>query len=78
LARSTLDLLRIVDTIGREGAAFRSLGEAWCDTTTPHGRLMLTVLAGIAEFERDLILRAPTKVAPVPSPIASGLLAGRS
>src|ERR1700746_1363465 len=36
-------------------AGLRSLGAAWADTTTPHGRLMLTVLGGLAEFERDLI-----------------------
>src|SRR5690242_5366557 len=36
-------------------AGFRSLGDAWADTTTPHGRLMLTVLGGLAEFERELI-----------------------
>ncbi len=57
LARSTLDLLRIVDQIGKEGAGLRSLGEAWADTTTSHGRLMLAVLAGSAEFVRDLILQ---------------------
>ena len=57
LARSTLDLLRIVERIGKSGAAFKSLGDVWADTTTPHGRLMMTVLAGIAEFERELILQ---------------------
>ena len=57
LARSTLDLLRIVDQIGRQGAGFKSLGEPWADTTSSAGRLMLTVLSGIAEFERDLILQ---------------------
>ncbi|MGY2987742.1 recombinase family protein [Bradyrhizobium sp. USDA 4508] len=57
LARSTLDLLRIVDQIGKAGAGFKSLGDSWADTTTPHGRLMMTVLAGIAEFERSLILQ---------------------
>src|SRR5438132_13900074 len=36
-------------------AGFRSLGDAWADTTTAHGRLMLTVLGGLAEFERELI-----------------------
>jgi DNA invertase Pin-like site-specific DNA recombinase len=36
-------------------AGFRSLGDAWANTTTAHGRLMLTVLGGLAEFERDLI-----------------------
>lgn len=55
LARSTRDLLNIVERISTAGAAFRSLSEAWADTTTPAGRLMLTVLGGIAEFERDLI-----------------------
>jgi DNA invertase Pin-like site-specific DNA recombinase len=37
------------------GAGFTSLGDAWADTTTPHGRLRLTVLGGLAEFERELI-----------------------
>ena len=37
------------------GTGFRSLGDAWADTTTPHDRLMVTVLGGLAEFERDLI-----------------------
>jgi DNA invertase Pin-like site-specific DNA recombinase len=56
LARSTRDLLNIRDAIGKAGAGFRSLGDTWADTTTPHGRLMLTVLGGLAEFERELIL----------------------
>ena len=55
LARSTRDLLNILDTIAKAGADFRSLGDTWADTTTPHGRLMLTVLGGLAEFERELI-----------------------
>ena len=55
LARSTRDLLNILDTLASRGAAFRSLGDQWADTTTPHGRLMLTVLGGLAEFERELI-----------------------
>jgi len=55
LARSTRDLLNSLDTIAKAGAGFRSLGDAWADTTTPHGRLMLTVLGGLAEFERELI-----------------------
>ena len=58
LARSTLDLLRMVDQIASERAGFRSHGEPWADTTTSAGRLMLTVLSGIAEFERDLILKS--------------------
>ena len=56
LARSTLDLLHTVDTITKVGAQFRSLADAWCDTTTPHGKLLLAILAGLAEFERSLIM----------------------
>ena len=56
LARSTRDLLNTLDAIGKIGASFKSLNDPWADTTTPHGRLMLTVLGGLAEFERHLIL----------------------
>ena len=55
LARSTRDLLNTLDRIAKAGAGFRSLHDACADTTTSHGRLMLTVLGGLAEFERDLI-----------------------
>jgi DNA invertase Pin-like site-specific DNA recombinase len=55
LARSTRDLLNVLAAIAERGGTFRSLADAWADTTTPHGRLMLTVLGGLAEFERDLI-----------------------
>lgn len=55
LARSTRDLLNVIDAASKRGAGFKSLKDAWADTTSPHGRLMLTVLGGLAEFERDLI-----------------------
>ena len=55
LARSTRDLLNILDEIGKAGAGFRSIKDTWADTTTSHGRLMLTILGGLAEFERELI-----------------------
>jgi DNA invertase Pin-like site-specific DNA recombinase len=55
LARSTRDLLNILHTLGERSIGFRSLAEAWADTTTPYGRLLVTVLAGFAEFERELI-----------------------
>src|SRR5271154_6058316 len=55
LARSTRDLLNILAAIAGKKAGFRSLSDAWADTTTAHGRLMLTILGGLAEFERELI-----------------------
>ena len=55
LARSTRDLLNVLHEIGEKGAAFRSLADGWADTSTPHGKLMVTVLGGLAEFERSLI-----------------------
>ena len=56
LARSTRDLLNILDELGKAGAGFKSLADPWADTTTPHGRLMVTILGGLAEFERSLII----------------------
>jgi DNA invertase Pin-like site-specific DNA recombinase len=61
LARSTRDLLNALATVSECGAGFRSLGDPWADTTTPHGRLMLTVLGGLAGFERILILTRTAK-----------------
>jgi len=55
LARSTRDLLNTLAAITGKKAGFKSLGDTWADTTTSHGRLMLTVLGGLAEFERVLI-----------------------
>jgi DNA invertase Pin-like site-specific DNA recombinase len=49
-------LLNVLATIAEQQAGFRSLKDTWADTTTAHGRLMLTVLGGLAEFERELIL----------------------
>lgn len=55
LARSTAELLRISEVITEKAAGLQSLDEPWADTTTPSGRMILTVFAGIAEFERHLI-----------------------
>jgi DNA invertase Pin-like site-specific DNA recombinase len=55
LSPSTRDLLNTLAVITEKKAGFRSLGDAWADTTTAHGRLMLYVLGGLAEFERELI-----------------------
>jgi DNA invertase Pin-like site-specific DNA recombinase len=55
LARSTRDLLNVLASVADKNAGFKSLRDNWADTTTPHGRLMLTVLGGLAEFERELI-----------------------
>jgi DNA invertase Pin-like site-specific DNA recombinase len=55
LARSTRDLLNVLGAVAERGAGFKSLKDTWCDTTTPHGRLLTVLLGGIAEFERELI-----------------------
>jgi DNA invertase Pin-like site-specific DNA recombinase len=60
LARSTRDLLNTLDAVAKAGATFKSIADTWADTTTPHGKLMLTILGGLAEFERSLI-RARTE-----------------
>lgn len=55
LARSTRELLETVETISEASARFQSLSEPWADTTTHAGKMIMTVFAGIAEFERELI-----------------------
>jgi DNA invertase Pin-like site-specific DNA recombinase len=55
LGRSTRELLELIERIGQAGAFFKSLGDPLFDTTTPTGRLLSTLLAAIAEFERELI-----------------------
>jgi DNA invertase Pin-like site-specific DNA recombinase len=55
LARSSRDLHNILHDLAERECGFVSLGETWCDTTTEVGRLMLTIMGGIAEFERGLI-----------------------
>ena len=56
LARSTRDLLNVLDAVGKAGAGFRSLADPMIDTTSPHGKLILAVLGALAEFERSMIL----------------------
>ena len=55
LGRSTQELLDLIERISEAGAAFRSLGDPLWDTTSSQGKLLCTLLAAIAEFERDLI-----------------------
>ena len=55
LGRSTRDLLNLLAEISDRGATFRSLKDTWADTSTMHGRLLVTVLGSLAEFERELI-----------------------
>ena len=55
LARSTRDLLETMEAIREAGGKFQSLSEPWADTTTHAGKMIMTIFAGIAEFERDLI-----------------------
>ena len=54
LARSTLDLLNVLDRVGKAGAGFRSLADAWADTTT------LTILGGLADYADTAVMRSPT------------------
>src|SRR5262249_765739 len=56
LARSVRDLLNTLDALGKAGAGFRSLADPMIDTSSPHGKLILAVLAALAEFERSMIL----------------------
>ncbi|MCP4780948.1 MAG: recombinase family protein [Hyphomicrobium sp.] len=55
LARSSRDLLNILHEVAAKRVTFRSIHDVWADTSTAHGQLMVTVLAGLAEFERSLI-----------------------
>jgi DNA invertase Pin-like site-specific DNA recombinase len=55
LARSSRDLLNVIHEIEERGGKFRSLADAWCDTGSAHGRLMLQILGSVAEFEHALI-----------------------
>ena len=55
LARSSRDLQNILHELDEVGCGFVSIGESWCDTTTDVGRLVMTIMGGIAEFERSLI-----------------------
>jgi DNA invertase Pin-like site-specific DNA recombinase len=54
LSRSTKDLIEITELIAQKGAHLKSLKESWLDTTTAHGKMLFTIFAGIAQFERDL------------------------
>jgi DNA invertase Pin-like site-specific DNA recombinase len=54
LGRSVKELLSIIERIHKVGASIKSLRETWLDTTTPQGSLLLTIFAGLSQFERDL------------------------
>lgn len=54
LFRSTKNLIEITELISKKGANLKSLKESWLDTTTAHGKMLFTIFAGIAQFERDL------------------------
>jgi DNA invertase Pin-like site-specific DNA recombinase len=61
LARSTRDLLNTIHAITEKRAGFKSLADTWADTTTSHGKLMLTVLGGLAEFELTSSVPGPER-----------------
>jgi DNA invertase Pin-like site-specific DNA recombinase len=67
-----------VAAVGECGAALKSLHDAWADTTTPHGKLMLTILGGLAEFERSLIKARCDTGMPGPELLASSSAASQS
>lgn len=54
LGRSVKELLSIIERIHEAGASIKSLRDTWLDTTTPQGNLLLTIFAGLSQFERDL------------------------
>jgi DNA invertase Pin-like site-specific DNA recombinase len=58
LARSTRDLLNTLAMVAEKKAHLRSLGDSWADTTTPHGRLIVTVLAGLADYAESAIMQS--------------------
>jgi DNA invertase Pin-like site-specific DNA recombinase len=60
LGRSTRELLQLIEGFGQQGIGFKSLGDPLWDTTTPQGRLLGTMLAAIADFERSLIIERTT------------------
>lgn len=55
ISRSTKDLISLVEDLGSRGINIKSLKESWLDTATAQGKLMFTIMAGLAQFERDLI-----------------------
>jgi DNA invertase Pin-like site-specific DNA recombinase len=61
LARSTRDLLNVLDRLGKGGVGFRSLRETAVHSTTVQGRLVVSILAAISEFEREIILSRITE-----------------
>jgi DNA invertase Pin-like site-specific DNA recombinase len=58
LARSTRDLLNILEKLAKAGAQFKALRETWADTTTPVGRLMVTIIGGIADYADTAVMRS--------------------
>src|SRR5262249_34217490 len=71
--RSVRDLLHLLDEIKAAGARFRALDDPWCDTTTPQGELILTVMGGLAEFERKLIGQRAMRASSAPRPPGNAL-----
>ena len=56
LARSLRELVNVLHDLDQAGVGFRSIGDPWCDTRSPTGKLMLAVIGGLAEYERSLIV----------------------
>jgi DNA invertase Pin-like site-specific DNA recombinase len=63
LARSTSELLRIAERLTEKNAGLQSLEEPWADTTSPSGRMVMTIFAGIAEYAERAVMRSGTSLA---------------
>jgi DNA invertase Pin-like site-specific DNA recombinase len=57
LGRSLRELLNLLADFDQRGVGFKSLADAWADTRSPHGKLMVSILGSLAEFERSLIIQ---------------------
>jgi DNA invertase Pin-like site-specific DNA recombinase len=75
LSRNTVDTLTLIKELGDKGINFKSLAEPWADTTSPAAEFMLTVFAGVAQFEREQIKQRQLKG--IAKAKAAGVYAGK-
>lgn len=75
ISRSTHDMLNLVNEISNKGCFIKSLNEGWLDTGSPSGKLMLAIFAGMAEFEKEILLQRCNEGRKIA--IANGVKMGR-